>query len=859
MAFEFSGEDETSCSRRLANRGPCKRSGVEIAYAALGSESSPRSRSLHSRGKRELRMDANALSGCIPEAVSEMTLVVKLWIERNRLSGCFPGAAAAMTSIKSLVASENQLQGAIPDAVGSLQVLGTLKVGRNGMSGSIPWACGRSSLTFLSLYNNAFSGPALIDHWIKPGAMLIFDASRNRLTGSLPEGAWHMKTAFFGVLDLSENQLTGTLADLEIGATWTQIILDNNRFEGTLPLGFTVSRSIGIQNNKLFGSLPTDAISDSTMELICSGNRLEGTLPQLHHRSPGVSLRFLDVSGMIGSASHLQGPLPGTLARAGRLSLLLAHSQEFQGDIPGLSGTLNLLVLHRNRLKSLPGRLLLSDKKGYYSIILLHQNLLSCDVPRFNRFGATLSLAALGNHLWHPAVGAFPTWVSPLEKEGLFWVSKTEGRMFGLKAIIAMTLFGCAVRTQFNSKLVREAVSKWRSAVGPHGVFAKAVCCQLSQMLGVALWAMAFLAILLSWDLYHCPRSFALASACLRENVCVPVIGVLTWATHLLRLRMGRNGIPHGKRFKIGEQSCNRMWHKRMQLIVWIPLTLSLSAFAVVDQMNRSVPDIFQVGASATHVISMGIGSAQGLMLGSLVPWLIDRLAPGMQALQGFLGLVTSCLIPALVIVYLDGACLEQWVVFWKPCSPKHRAQFAYSFTCPKHPWCPDRATFGPSDRDVVVLTSGDLCRPQRQSSISRCTTLALLRLQDVWLSKWIVTGLLAPAGQMIFDNPAIDPLRVSSQINYILEFAILVSGPLPALMPVLLIAMFSKIVLMAASWVKGNLLRARNGSMAGTTTGLAEILSIILHLSFAYGNLSASSTAAMCSLLYFWKTSGTC
>ena len=219
---------------------------------------------------------------------------------------------------------------------------------------------------------------------------------------------------------------------------------------------------------------------------------------------------------------------------------------------------------------------------------------------------------------------------------------------------------------------------------------------------------------------------------------------------------------------------------------------------------------------------------------------------------------MVGCVIPALVIVYLDGACLEQWVAFWGPCSPKHRAQFSYSFSCPgTHPWCPSHISHA-SARDVVAFASRDLCRPQRQSSVSRCTTLALLRLQDMWLSKWLVTGLLVPAGQMIFDNPEIDPVKVSQHINHIVGFAVLISGSLPMLVLVLLIAIFSTIVCVAASWVKGDLLRVKSSSMVGTGSGLVEIVSVVSHLAFAYGSLLASSTATGCSLFYLWRASKT-
>ena len=87
------------------------------------------------------------------------------------------------------------------------------------------------------------------------------------------------------------------------------------------------------------------------------------------------------------------------------------------------------------------------------------------------------------------------------------------------------------------------------------------MCRQLSEMLGLALWAMTFLAMLLQWDLYQCPRAFALASACLRENAVVRAIVILTWATVLHSRRRRRNGTR--LRWSIRAKCTALVWTKK--------------------------------------------------------------------------------------------------------------------------------------------------------------------------------------------------------------------------------------------------------------------------------------------------------
>ena len=61
--------------------------------------------------------------------------------------------------------------------------------------------------------------------------------------------------------------------------------------------------------------------------------------------------------------------------------------------------------------------------------ILLHDNVLSCYVPRCGNATSSTSIIAIGNRLQHRN-GEFPSWVSRYEHDPLFWVSGVEGVTF---------------------------------------------------------------------------------------------------------------------------------------------------------------------------------------------------------------------------------------------------------------------------------------------------------------------------------------------------------------------------------------------------------------------------------------------
>ena len=76
-----------------------------------------------------------------------------------------------------------------------------------------------------------------------------------------------------------------------------------------------------------------------------------------------------------------------------------------------------------------------------------------------------------------------------------------------------------------------------------------------------------------------------------------------------------------------------------------------------------------------------------------------------------------------------------------------------------------------------------EVCSPsfaRGQTSKSHCMELMLLRLQSIWLSKLITSGLLIPAGRIIGEYGYRESAEVIGKITILYAYAIIASGHLP-------------------------------------------------------------------------------
>ena len=284
-----------------------------------------------------------------------------------------------------------------------------------------------------------------------------------------------------------------------------------------------------------------------------------------------------------------------------------------------------------------------------------------------------ISLAGFGNRFWHPKEG-FPPWISSAEKDGHFWVSETEGCKLALRLVAGCSIFTFLLVLRQGSGSWT-LIAGWQVSGGIAGLVAQAVLNQVCCMTRAVLGSIAFLGPLLAGNIYQCSGSLTLASACLRESAAVHLIVILFWGSFCLQSNintMKRKGTAIDIASRVPSP---RLLTKVFCFLAWLQLALFLSVLAILDQACKSVPGFLQVESVVLKSISTCIGACQSLIIKFLIPKLSVQLFPGFWFLEGLACLLVGCLVPALVIVYLDGTCLGHWTAYWAPCSWEQAAQ----------------------------------------------------------------------------------------------------------------------------------------------------------------------------------------
>ena len=137
--------------------------------------------------------------------------------------------------------------------------------------------------------------------------------------------------------------------------------------------------------------------------------------------------------------------LPPKLGRLVECTFLGVQRQYLEGVIPYLKSSLEVLALQANDLKIFLGTQLSRTEAAK---VCLFSNRLSCHPPKCSDdANVSMSLTALGNQLLLP--GRFPSWVTPMEHDQVFWTSSKEGRSLLFKIIFASILLGCALAKEF--------------------------------------------------------------------------------------------------------------------------------------------------------------------------------------------------------------------------------------------------------------------------------------------------------------------------------------------------------------------------------------------------------------------------
>ncbi|XP_074318354.1 receptor-like protein EIX2 [Silene latifolia] len=97
-------------------------------------------------------LSCNALTGTIPEEITNLSALIGLNLSHNHLTGNIPNKIGEMKSLESLDLSNNNLSGIIPSSLSVLTSLESLNLSYNKLHGQIPTGRQLQTLNDPSIY-----------------------------------------------------------------------------------------------------------------------------------------------------------------------------------------------------------------------------------------------------------------------------------------------------------------------------------------------------------------------------------------------------------------------------------------------------------------------------------------------------------------------------------------------------------------------------------------------------------------------------------------------------------------------------------------------------------------------------------
>lgn len=310
---------------------------------------------------------ARLLRGSIDASISSMTNLRYLDLSSTSLNGTIPQEIRSLASLEFLSLCDTVgLRTPLPDVFGDLKALKTLQIRRlQGEISPIPQSIGElRRLETLELSNAHLSGPIpegliyatnlrnIFLHFNSlngtipafPQLLDVLDLHDNRLTGGIP----YSVASRANNLRLSNNRLGPDLPDdifVERPKTHVGgITLSHNNFSALLPNASNLAKThLLLNGNKFYGTIPSSYCDMSVLRL--DHNLLHGTLDNLLANGCGTHLLTLHVSD-----NQFTGTIPSLTNTS--LSMLYAGSNGFESPLPELSGHIQVLDLGDNQFTS---------------------------------------------------------------------------------------------------------------------------------------------------------------------------------------------------------------------------------------------------------------------------------------------------------------------------------------------------------------------------------------------------------------------------------------------------------------------------------------------------------------------------
>ncbi|KAG6576845.1 Receptor-like protein EIX2, partial [Cucurbita argyrosperma subsp. sororia] len=358
-------------------------------------------------------LSINSITGPIPESIGNLSSLTTLNINYNELSGTLPKSMRFLSSLHELRVSDNHLEGAVSeDHFANLANLEILEMNDNNFTLNFATEWIPPFNLYMIRLRSCIVGPQF-PKWLKSQKKLSWvDLSNAKLSDTIPDWFWSWSSQCI-YLNLSHNQLYGTLPHILFTGNISIMDLRSNLFHGSLPRLVSSPAQLDLSNNFFSGNITnflcrSQFLGISVLHL--GNNFLSGNIPNCWENWESLQVLSLDnnnLSGMIPTSmgsltilvslhlrnNSLSGVIPRALQSCLELRALDLSLNAFHGKIPAWIGTslleLMTLNLRSNELSGLIPKELcdLSDLQ----IMDISNNNLSGSIPHC--FGNFTSMA----------------------------------------------------------------------------------------------------------------------------------------------------------------------------------------------------------------------------------------------------------------------------------------------------------------------------------------------------------------------------------------------------------------------------------------------------------------------------------